>query len=417
MPTLKLTKGAVDDLPAPSGTGKQVLHWDPEKRGLGVLCSGITKTKTWVVQGNLNGRSKRVTIGPTNVLDPKQAWETAQPILANLYAGVDPKAERKRQAKASLTVEQALERYLTLPRLSEKTIRFYRDLAKKNLTPWLDRPLRSITGDDVESRFQAISQDVAQRRAAGLSKGGVGVDGRATANLALHLFGSIWNHAAERDETLPRSPVIRLRKQWHKLARRKRRLWDEDFPKFYQAVLALPNLIHRDLVSFGLYTGLREQEASGLRWSEVDFRHRMIHIPAARMKSKVGFDLPMSTQVQALLVARRAVGWESDFVFPGDGKKGYCQSFSFALRQIQDATGIQISPHDLRRTFLTTATICGLPEYLKKSLVAHTTSDVTDGYISLGHEDLRRAAQVVADKISSLCGIAAPQAENLTRIG
>ena len=58
MPSVRLTKKAVKDLPAPSGTGKQVLYWDPEKRGLGVLCSGISKTKSWVVQANLNGQGE-----------------------------------------------------------------------------------------------------------------------------------------------------------------------------------------------------------------------------------------------------------------------------------------------------------------------------------------------------------------------
>ncbi|CEF48887.1 unnamed protein product [uncultured bacterium] len=418
MPTTKLTKDAVKDLKAPDPSGKQVLWWDPEKRGLGVLCSGISESKSWVVQANLNGRARRITLAPVHVLDPKQAWERAQPVLADLYAGKDPKAERKRQAKASVTVAAVLEAYCTQPRLSARTVASYRASATKYLAPWLDRPLRSITGDDVEVRFAAISSDVAQRKAAGQSKGGVNVTGAATSNLALQLFGMLWNYQAERDETLGRSPLSRLRKQWHTLHRRKRRLWDEDFPAFYRAVMALPNVIQRDLVLFGLFTGMRENNCAALQWAEVDFRHRMIRLPASRMKNKEPFELPMSSYVYDLLVARRAVGWEGPYVFPGDGKKGYTQSFGFALEQIRAATGLQISPHDLRRTFISVATNAEIPAVALKKLVAHTTgADVTEGYVSLSESDLRRAAQKVSTRMMSLCGIEAPQAENVAKLG
>lgn len=382
-----------------------------------MLCSGISKTKSWVVQANLNGKAKRITIAPTNVLDPKAAWERAQPILADLYAGKDPKAERKRQAKASLTLAQALEKYLAQPRLSAKTVAFYRSLAKQNLTPWLDRPLRSVSRDDVEARFSAISKDVAQRKAAGKVKGGVNVTGAATANLSLHLFGSIWNHMAERDETLGRSPISILRKQWHPLERRSRRLWDEDFPTFYRAVNALPNVIHRDLILFGLFTGLREQECAGLTWeSEVDLRHKMIRLPASRMKNRRLHELPMSTFIYDLLVARRAVGYDGPFVFPGQGKSGASQSFSFAMMQVKAATGLNLSPHDLRRTFISVATNCEISAVALKRLVAHTTGDdVTDGYVVLSDADLRRAAQKVCDRLISLCGIQAPV--GVTKLG
>jgi integrase len=418
MPSLKLTKDAVKALQAPDPSGKQVLYWDPEKRGLGVLCSGISKTKTWVVQANLNGKARRITIGPTNVDDPDQAWERARPILSDLYAGIDPKAERRRQAQASITVEQALEKYLTLPRLSEKTRAFYRSLAQKNLTPWLDRPLRGITGDDVESRFAAISKDVAQRKAAGKSKGGVNVTGAATANLSLHLFGSIWNHMAERDASLGRNPIAILRRQWHPLERRSRRLWDEDFPTFYKAVLALPNMTHRDLILFGMFTGLREQECAGLSWEEVDLRHRIIHIPASRMKNRKPFELPMSSFIYDLLVARRAIGWDGPFVFPGQGKSGVSQSFSFAMAQVKAASGLVLSPHDLRRSYISVAQNCEISAVALKLLVSHSVgNDVTSGYVVLSDADLRRAAQKVADRLMRLCGIAAPQAENVTRMG
>src|SRR3954468_13873351 len=62
MPRLKLTQRTIEKLPAPDPSGRQLLHWDTDLRGFGVLCSGKTNAKTYVVQRDLpNGRTRRVT--------------------------------------------------------------------------------------------------------------------------------------------------------------------------------------------------------------------------------------------------------------------------------------------------------------------------------------------------------------------
>ena len=51
-------------------------------------------------------------------------------------------------------------------------------------------------------------------------------------------------------------------------------------------------------------------------------------------------------------------------------------------------------------------------------LVAHTVgNDVTDGYAILSVDNLRKAAQKVADRLMELCEINAPPAENVVRLG
>ena len=69
MPRQKLTQKVVDRLPAPDPGGRQVLHWDTELKGFGVLCSGTTTAQSFIVQRDLvGGRTRRVTVGPCNVL-------------------------------------------------------------------------------------------------------------------------------------------------------------------------------------------------------------------------------------------------------------------------------------------------------------------------------------------------------------
>src|SRR3954469_23718336 len=105
MPRLKLTQRAVEKAPAPDPSGRQVLHWDTELRGFGVLCSGKTNAKTYVVQRDLpDGRTRRVTLAAANVIALDEARRRAQAALAELYRGVDPKIA----ARGSATLRQVL---------------------------------------------------------------------------------------------------------------------------------------------------------------------------------------------------------------------------------------------------------------------------------------------------------------------
>ena len=59
MATIKITKGSVDQLPHPPKG--QVLYMDGSMKGFGVLVSA--KTKTYVAQRDIGGRTVRVTLG------------------------------------------------------------------------------------------------------------------------------------------------------------------------------------------------------------------------------------------------------------------------------------------------------------------------------------------------------------------
>ncbi len=56
-----------------------------------MLVSGKTAAKTYVVQREVDGRSRRVTVAPANVLSLEDARERAKGVLADMYGGVDPR--------------------------------------------------------------------------------------------------------------------------------------------------------------------------------------------------------------------------------------------------------------------------------------------------------------------------------------
>jgi integrase len=411
MPTIKLTRRTIEGLPAPHPSGRQVIFWDEGMRGFGVLVSGTTATKSFVVQRKIKGahRTRRITLDRVDVIDLETARQRAITVLAELGAGVDPKAERRRRARRGETVGQVFEAYLKAsPNLSANSLGIYRRVFARHLAHWwADLPLRSIDGDAVERRYREITAAVAVGRARGEIRGGGGqVDGRAVAVLAMRLFKAMWSHQSQRDVELPPCPTGRLRKQWHHLERRTRHVPSEDLGRFYAAALRLPSPIGRDMVLLGLFTGMRAGEVRGLRWDEVDLPNRVIRVAAGRMKAGKRFDLPLSDIVRDLLVARRALGRDGPFVFPGNSAAGHSSSFGNALRQIGAATGIKVSPHDLRRTFITVAEGCEISPLSLKLLVSHSTgSDVTAGYVQMSTAQLREPAQRVADRLKELCGI------------
>jgi len=278
------------------------------------------------------------------------------------------------------------------PTLRDKSRLSYAD-ALRHLDAWLDRPLREITRDAVERRHKEIAAEVEQRR---------GTRGASSANAAMRALRAVWNFAADRRD-LPPCPV-KLRRQWYHEPRRETYVCAADLPRFYAAVQALPNAVHRDYLTLLLFTGMRRTEAAGLRWTDVDFVEKVIRVPAERTKGKRTLALPMSDFVCAMLTARREIGNLGGYVFPAASKSGHIEEPKFPLQLVAKACGVRVSPHDLRRTFLTVAESLNPSAFALKALVGHTVSnDVTGGYVQLSPERLRALAQQITDKILRLC--------------
>jgi integrase len=395
MPRTKLTVKHIAKLQAPTATGKDVIHWDTDLRGFGIRCSGTTNNKSFVVQRDLpGGNSRRVTIAPTNVLSLDDARARAEAVLADFYRGIDPRARGQQGG----TLQQALDDYLAARKtLRPKSVLGYTK-ALQRLGPWLEKPLCTITPAMVEARHRELPQEIA-------AASGGRYQGQAMANVALKVLSTLWNFAKRRDPDLPANPVrMRLsdERQWFPIARRERMVKEPDLPQFYAALMALPNLVARDYLLLLLFTGLRRTEAATLTWDDVDFPSKVIRVPAQRTKANRKLDLPMTDVVHAMLAARRALG-RSKYVFPANGAQGHIVNPKQHFVAIAAATGIRVSAHDLRRTFITVAESCDIPMLALKALVNHELgSGVTAGYVIMNVERLRAPAQRVVDRIKQL---------------
>jgi integrase len=385
MPRIHLTERAIAALPAPDSSGKQVLYWDTGLKGLGVLVSGTSPSKSYVVQ-----RGKRITFSPVAEMTLIAAKARAVELLVDLKRGVDP----GKKVERNVTLGATLESYLASRHdLRPASVRVYRQI-ERYLAPSMNAPLRNISADAVEKKHREIAAN----------------HGEVTANVTMRTLRALWGHASERTPDLPPNPVVRLKRQWFKEKRRVRMLSEEQLPVFYSAVCALDNAIVRDLILLLMFSGLRHGEASRLRWENVDLNKRTITLPASSTKSGRELALPVSDIVADMLIARRALGCD-EFVFPGNGKTGHVSDLQRPFTAIAKATGITISPHDLRRGFITVAESIGTPLTVIKALVGHAPSrDVTSGYVVLSTDRMREPVQRIAVRLQELCGIRIRQA-------
>ena len=441
MPQKKLTEKSVRKLEAPPG--KQVLYWDMVMPGFGVLCSSKSATKTYVVRGSVRGRDIRKKIERVDRISLAAARLRAKEMMVNFSGGIDPRNARS----SSITLREALELYLNVRQnLKPRSREEFRAVIERHLAGWCDRRLRDIDRTMVEQRHRSIAAEVEQRdimisleaaqrhraraerveehwpEAAERHRAKFNAaserkphSGYATANLAMRAFRALWNFMAERTGDLPPNPV-KLSRQWLPVAPRERLLRADDLPKFYQAVTKLPNTVARDYILLMLFSGLRRREAASLKWSDIDLRGRVIRVAAANTKANRKLDLPMADFLHDMLVARRSIG-DTNWVFPADSASGYVQSPKFYFQQIAAATGIRVSPHDLRRTFITIAESTDISPIALRALVNHSLGrDVTSNYVRMTTERLREPVQRVTDQIKQLCRVKEPRGGNVSRI-
>jgi integrase len=442
MSQMKLTQWVVDKLKAPTASGRPELYWDTVVTGLAVWLSDTSNVKTYYAKGVINGSGKRRKIGHADLMSLEQARAEAKRLLLGFASGIDP---RQKRASAA-TLRQVLDGYLAArANLKPRSRDFYSDTIARHMGGWLDKPIGGITSDMVERRHRQIAADVAARDAAvaaqhakrhlqraerteehypeastyhrarwRAAKERKPRAGHAVADGAMRTLRALFNYAIDKDPTLT-NPVRQLKKQWFKVERRQRLVKADDLAAFYEAVMGLENPIVRDYLRLLLFTGLRRRESARLRWDDVDLKARLIRVPSSSTKNSRKLDLPMSDVVADILIGLRRHG-SGKFVFPSaTSASGHVEEVKSALAEVTAACGVRVSPHDLRRTFISVAESCDISMLALKYLVNHAVGDdATAGYVVLSTERLREATQRVTDKLKQLCQV--PELEGVTRL-
>jgi integrase len=116
--------------------------------------------------------------------------------------------------------------------------------------------------------------------------------------------------------------------------------------------------------------------------------------------------LPLSDFLFDLLKQRESLA-VNQFVFGNlKTKSGRIEDPKKLIYKLRERTGVFFNPHDLRRTFITTAERLDISAYTLKRLLNHKMKeDITAGYIIMDAERLRKPMQQVTDFILKEVGV------------
>lgn len=388
----KITKSFVDNIPYPD-TG-QIFYRDTELKGFGLRVG--TGSKVYFAEGKVDNKTVRVTIAHHGIFTSEQARTEAKNILGMIARGVNPNDIDKAKKAKSVTLAEVYQAYLKARNsLKPRTVYDYSRFMKTYFDEWQNKPLAEINKDMIERKHREIGQR-----------------SEAQANLAMRFMRALFNFALGQYEDSAGNPIItdnpikRLSqtRAWYRVDRRQTVIKSHDLPAWFDAVNNLPiksdgrNREHvKDFLLLLIFTGLRREEGLGLQWQHVDFKAKTLMIPDP--KNRQDHTLPLSDFLFDLLKARKDKNLENSlFVFSGTGLKGYMDDPQKQMKKVIELSGVQFTPHDLRRTFITVAESLDISAYALKRLANHKmTNDVTAGYIIGDAERLREPMQRITN--------------------
>jgi len=406
MPKLALTKGSIDKIPF---TQKgQVDYWDTNLRGFALRVGQFTKT--FFVQADVKDATKKKgyrtvkrVVGKYGEITLEQAKKFARGYIDEEGKHVPGALVTLKQTEPDkpgnmITLQEMLETYFkekrrksdSLPH-KNKTVVEYTNIIERHFQSWLPLTLPEIaklTPDTIIDRYKQIEVN----------------NGPYAARNAFVMLSAVVSYATVKfPAAIPTNPFRTLRGNglMAKVKERNECLHGNDFKVLHDGIQGF-NPVTRDCYLFCLYQGMRSTEASSLRWEHVDLENKELRIPDT--KNRQALHVPLSRQTIEILERRKSANLEdSPWVFPTQrkdlNKTGHTRMVSADLR---GRTGLQITVHALRRTFITTG---------RKLKIYEDTDRLTnhvDGSVSGRHydqtevEDLRKPLQIITNEIERL---------------
>ncbi|MDA8427837.1 MAG: tyrosine-type recombinase/integrase [Geobacteraceae bacterium] len=411
MPKIKFTKTIIDSLKKPEAG--QVIYWDTETPGLGLVVG--MRTKTFRLQLDVKDASAAKRYRTVKKTLGRYGTEITLEKAKELVAGFVDKetgqavlgerikiklGEPLANAGESVLLQDLIKSYFTETKRRdgrerrESSATAYKNLIERHYAGWMLLTLKEVnclTPDIVMEKFQQVA-----------------TGGEMSARNSAVMLSAVLNYGlAKYPGTLKSNPLAILTSRHVNVMkkiepRHECLIYDaekkrNDFPIFYKGLETL-SVIRRDLILFTLYTGMRHMESSTVEWQHIDLEHKELHIEDT--KNREDLHIPLNRQAMAILKRRKAQAVEgAKYVFPGvisSNKTGYATMRSDHLRAI---TGLDLTIHALRRTFITTG------RKLKRREDTDALTNHIDGSMAGKHydetsiEDLRETAQMIGDTI------------------
>ena len=392
---VRFTERKVQDIEA---NGKQTWIGD-EGSPLRLMVSPAG-AKSWYVERRVNGKPSRLKVGSWPDVPVEAARRLAFEQVGRMAAGVDIVAERndkrRRATVHAYTVGDALADYIrdaesgharSRP-LKPTTLAEYRRLSESVLKPLHKLPLQEVDGNRIDELRRKHTASIA--------------------NAGLRLLRASSNSACDRD-LIEQNPFARRRRIITSLKPRDDLIRESELGRFLLAcdhLQAEPGRLGEqvaaDAILLMVLYGLRKSEALSLSVAAVDLTKAAFHIESN--KSDRPLTLPITSHAREVferrLVLARQLG--SGYVFPTIGnnpsKRGWLAEPRRAVQLLTERTGIEFTPHALRRTFSSFVAL-RIPTAVMKAILNHAATDHGDvtftHYVRVSCEDMREPLRTV----------------------
>ncbi len=397
---MALTKTALD---AAKPRKTEFFVWCDKLAGFGARIYPSGK-KVFLAQVRVGRGQRRVKIGAYGAFTVEQARKRAEAIIRAAADGRDPQRE-KAEAKQALMVAELCDEYLEAARAGLVMTRFRRP--KRPATVAIDEgrisrhikpligtiPARDLRRADVQRMADGIARGktagtfMGKPRGRAVVKGGAGTAARVVAPGPNPVHGVETARGEAKDRVLSPDELQALGQAL-----------DANAATMPMATAALK------LIAL---TGLRREEACGLRWGEIDAAGCCLRLEITKTGRSTR---PIGKAARELLLSLPRLSEE--WVFPNRSGTGRSE-LKASIADLFDAAGLRDArSHDLRRTFGSIAADEDYGDATIAELLGHSRRGVTQRhYIRRPDAALVAAADRVSRRIAKALGQADEAAE------
>ena len=357
-----------------------------------ILKIGPTGGRSWILRVQVDGKRRDIGLGNARSVSLKEAREAAGDLRKQARAGLDPVAERRRQAvviptfrEACKMVHEELGRSWKKGKHGDQWLTTLESYAWPKLGKLAVNEIEGPLIRDVLAEIWLTKPETARR-----VKQRIG-----TVLDWCYVKGLRSSEAPMRSlaKGLPRQP----KKDSHFEA-----MAYEDVPQFLSDLHDRQMSVSRLALELLILTATRSGEVRGARWSEFDADLTVWTIPAARMKAGKAHAIPLSRQA-ADVVRQARTFWlaHSDLLFPGQGRRRLGADrkreepvmSDMTLLQLVRGMGLSVTVHGFRSSFRDwVADKTSHPREVAEAALAHTLENkVEAAYRRTDFFDKRRA--------------------------
>lgn len=422
--TIKLTDAVAKQASLPK-SGDYILR-DINNRTLGlalrVYASGV---KSWIVQKKLARAPRRFVLGHFPDLTYTNAIKEAKVVAAKVSQGIDPNLEARQReretenqlAREKMTVSSVFAEYLEYAKkeLGAATLKDYQNSAEllKGGLLW-KMPLLEVKGAHLEAEYRRLKSRA--------KKGSASQGGSTQASKTLRALRAAFNRKLTLAEIEAPDPFAKLNTilpGWYRTKQRSTIIAHAagDLKRWWDAVEQMRNRASpqakdsptiADYLILSLMFGGRRSETLRLKWENVNFKSKYVYFPAETTKSRRAHYIPFGHYAEEVLLLRHKANQEADtpsaYVFNASrrgrtnketgepGQRTHIKEPKRAIETVTAISGIQFTPHDLRRTFGTIFAELPVSEFTVEKALNHAPqSTAGKHYVKTRLEPLRKS--------------------------